>query len=176
MRGVFTGFDSAWGAGNTGAICDLVLKEDGELLLQEDQPIAANWDQAVDHAGRFPDATIHIWAIDQPICVVNESGCRPVEADLARALMAGFGCGAHSSNLSNPCWGWGARIWNLLRELAANGYRHNPMAVPQAKDGQYFFECYLHPAIVGLFDLDRILKYKVRHRDAPAWQQLLGLL
>ena len=47
---------------------------------------------------------LDIWAIDQPVCVANESGCRPVEADLARSLMADFGCGAHSSNLSNPCW------------------------------------------------------------------------
>jgi predicted RNase H-like nuclease len=176
MRAVFTGFDSAWGASNTGAICELVLQDDGSLLLQKDQPVSANWNNAIDRVGRKADATLDIWAIDQPICVANESGCRPVEADLAEALMGDFGCGAHSSNLSNPCWTASARIWDLLRTLAANGYRHSPMAIPAEDRGRHYFECYPHPAIVGLFDLDHILKYKVRHRDGSAWQQMVRLL
>jgi predicted RNase H-like nuclease len=176
MRAVFTGFDSAWGASNTGAICELVLQDNGSLLLQKDQPVSANWTNAIDRAGRKAVGAVEIWAIDQPICVANESGCRPVEADLARALMADFGCGAHSSNLSNPCWVPGARIWDLLRKLAENGYCHNPMRIPAAEDGRHYFECYPHPAIVGLFDLDHILKYKIRRRTARAWQQLLRLL
>ena len=176
MRSVFTGFDSAWGTHNTGAICELVLQDDGGLLLQGDQPVSANWDMAIDRAGRKTDGALDIWAIDQPICVANESGCRPVEADLARALMADFGCGAHSSNLTNPCWTPTARIWDLQRTFASNEYCHNPMAIPEAKRGRHYFECYPHPAIVGLFDLDRILKYKVRHGDRSAWLRLVRLL
>ena len=176
MSVVFTGFDSAWGASNTGAICELVLQNDGDLLLHGNHPIAANWDQAIDRVRRTEHSTLCVWAIDQPICVVNESGCRPVEADLARAVMADFGCGAHSSNLSNPCWRSGARIWDLLSMLAQKGYSHNPMAIPTAKGGRHYFECYPHPAIVGLFDLDHVLKYKVRHRDSGAWRRLLRLL
>ena len=176
MRAMFTGFDSAWGAGNTGALCELLLQDDGALLLQKGEPSSATWDYAVGRAGREADSTVSVWAIDQPLCVANESGCRPVEADLARALMADFGCGAHSSNLSNPCWTVGARIWDLLRTLAVKGYRHEPMAVPAAKEGWYYFECYPHPAILGLFDLDHILKYKVRHRNGRAWQQLVQFL
>ncbi len=176
MRAVFTGFDSAWGAGNKGAICELVLREDGALWLRKDYPIAASWNEAIDLVGRTEDAELRIWAVDQPLCVVNESGCRPVEADLARALMKEFDCGAYPSNVSNPCWTSGARIWDLLRELVANGYRHNPMAIPEAEDGRHYFECYPHPAVIGLFDLDHILKYKVGRRDVLAWQQLLELL
>ena len=176
MRVVFIGYDSAWGASNTSAICELVLQDDGSLLLQKDHPVSVNWNDAIGRAGRNADDVLNIWAIDQPICVANESGCRPVEADLARALMADFGCGAHSSNLSNPCWTPSARIWNLLRTLAANGYRHHPMAIPAAQEGLHYFECYPHPAILGLFDLNHILKYKVRHRDRSAWHRLMGLL
>lgn len=176
MRAVFTGFDSAWGERNTGAICELVLQDDGSLLLQNDQPVSANWNAAIAQARRKADAALDIWAIDQPICVVNESGCRPVEVDLARALMADFDCGAHSSNLTNPCWTPNARIWDLQRTLVANEYCHNPMAIPKAEGGRYYFECYPHPAIVGLFDLNHILKYKVRHGDRDAWQQLVRLL
>lgn len=176
MRAVFTGYDSAWGTNNTGAICELVLQDDGTLILQKDHPVSANWNDSIRRVGRIADGVLNIWAIDQPICIANESGCRPVEADLARALMADFGCGAHSSNLSNPCWTARARIWDLLRTLVEKGYRHNPMAIPAAQEGRHYFECYPHPANLGLFDLDHILKYKVRHRDVGAWQQLLRLL
>ena len=176
MRSVFTGFDSAWGTRNPGAICELVLQDNGGLFLQKDHPVSANWNTAIDRTKRKADGALNVWAIDQPLCVANRSGCRPVEADLARALMADFSCGAHSSNLTNPCWTPTARIWDLQRTFASSEYCHNPMAIPQAKRGRHYFECYPHPAIVGLFDLDHILKYKVRHRDRSAWQQLVRLI
>jgi hypothetical protein len=81
-----------------------------------------------------------------------------------------------SANLGNPCWARGARIWDLLRALEGNGYVHDPIAIPSAKEGRYYFECYPHPALLGLFDLDRIIKYKVRHKDADGWRVLIGLL
>ena len=34
----------------------------------------ANWNTAIDRAGREADGALDIWAIDQPICVANESG------------------------------------------------------------------------------------------------------
>ena len=176
MIAVFTGFDSAWAAKNTGAICELVLQDDGSLTLQENHPIPANWDDAIGLVGQEPDGVLNVWAIDQPICVANESGCRPVEADLAKALMADFGCGAHSSNRSNPCWRADAPIWNFITALRRNDFHHHPMAIPAAREGRYYFECYPHPAILGLFDLDHILKYKVHHRNGNDWQELLRLL
>lgn len=176
MRAVFTGFDSAWGAKNTGAICELVLQDNGNLTLRENHPICANWDDAIGRVGQKPDDVLQIWAIDQPICVTNESGCRPVEADIERALMANFQCGAFPANLNNPCWRADARIWDFMRALRQNGYHHHPMAIPAAKAGRYYFECYPHPAILGLFDLDRIPKYKVRHHNGNDWHEFLRLL
>lgn len=171
----FTGFDSAWGAHNSGAICDLVLSEDGSLRLDGD-PVIANWNHAIARAAQIDVADLHVWAIDQPICVRNETGCRPVEQDLARALMAAFGCGAHSSNRHNPCWQRGARIWEFVRALEQNKYLHNPMAVPGARIGRYYFECYPHPALLGVFDLDHIVKYKIRHKNPAEWRRLIDLL
>jgi predicted RNase H-like nuclease len=171
----FSGFDSAWGAHNSGAICDLVLSEDGSLRLDRD-PFVANWDRAIAQAAQPKALGLHVWAVDQPICVQNETGCRLVEQDLARALMADFGCGAHSSNLSNPCWHTGARIWGFVRALEGNNYIHNPMAIPAAKSGRYYLECYPHPALLGMFDLDQIVKYKIRHKSAGEWQRILDLL
>ncbi len=175
MQAMFTGFDSAWGAENSGAICDLVLQEDGSLQL-DGVPVAANWDQALDRAKQDKGMDLHIWAVDQPLCVQNETGCRPVERGLARALMAGFGCGAFPANLGNPCWAPGARIWDFLWMLKKNGYVHNPMTIPSAKKGRYYFECYPHPALLGLFDLHRIIKYKVRHKRPDEWRRLIGHL
>jgi predicted RNase H-like nuclease len=171
---IFSGFDSAWGARNSGAICHLVLGEDGSLQLDSD-PVIANWDYAIAQAAQT-EADLHVWAIDQPICVRNPTGCRPVEQDLARALMAAFGCGAHSSNLGNPCWQPGARIWEFIHALEENHYGHNPMAIPAARRGRYYFECYPHPALLGIFNLEKILKYKVHQKNQADWISIIGLL
>jgi predicted RNase H-like nuclease len=141
----------------------LLLNNDGSLRLDRD-PVIANWDDAIARSSHVV-ADLHVWAIDQPICVWNETGCRPVEQDLARALMADFGSGAHSSNLRNPCWQRGARVWEFIRALDSNKCLHNPMAVPGAKIGRCYFECYPHPALLGVFDLDQIVKYKIRHKN-----------
>ncbi len=175
MQATFTGFDSAWAANNSGAICDLALQDDGSLELVFD-PEGSGWDQALERAEQEKSGDLRVWAIDQPICVRNQSGCRSVERDLARALMADFACGAHSSNLGNPCWARDAKIWSFLHALEENNYVHIPMSIPGAQNGHYYFECYPHPALLGLFDLDRIVKYKVRHRDAGEWRKLIGLL
>jgi hypothetical protein len=48
---IFSGFDSAWGARNSGAICDLLLNADGSLVLAGD-PVVASWDYAVAQASQ----------------------------------------------------------------------------------------------------------------------------
>jgi predicted RNase H-like nuclease len=70
MQAVFTGFDSAWGAENTGAICDLVLLEDGSLHLTS-EPARANWASALVRARQDIHADLHVWAIDQPLLVLS---------------------------------------------------------------------------------------------------------
>jgi predicted RNase H-like nuclease len=171
----FSGFDSAWGTKNSGAICDLLLNADGSLRLAGD-PVIASWDHAIAQASQVTAAEMRVWAVDQPLCVRNAAESRPVERDLQRALMAGFGCGAYSSNLGNPCWQPGARIWDFVQALDENGYLQNPMAIPAATSGRYYFECYPHPALLGLFDLDHIIKYKVHHRNKDEWRRIIDLL
>ena len=175
MSAVFSGFDSAWSAANSGAICDLALSEDGSLRFAAD-PVVANWDYALARASHEVDVDLHIWAVDQPLVVRNNESCRPVERGLASALMADFGCGAHSSNLSMLAWSERAPIWEFLRLLQSRNYLHDPMAIPGAASGRFYFECYPHPAILGLFKLGRILKYKVDHRSQDDWRTLVGLL
>jgi hypothetical protein len=60
--------------------------------------------------------------------------------------------------------------------LEENDYGHNPMAIPAAKRGRYYFECYPHPALLGIFDLDKILKYKIHQKNPAEWLRIIGLL
>ncbi len=90
--------------------------------------------------------------------------------------MADFGCGAHLSNLGIAAWSDGAAIWKFLRVLQSRNYHQSPMAIPGATSGRFYLECYPHPAILGLFDLRRILKYKVDRKSPDDWRTLVGLL
>src|SRR2546426_1844444 len=171
---VFTGFDSAWGRRNKGALCHLALRRDGALEFIA-PPDTSAWNDATAWARRATWES-HVVAIDQGLVVRDATGMRPVERKLAKALMKDFKCGAHASNTSNPCYGPAAGIWDFVEVLEGGGYQQTPMAIAERAAGSFYFECFPHPALLGLFDLDGILKYKVRHRDPFSWQQLLELL
>lgn len=171
MLAIFTGFDSAWYPGKTGAICDLVLE--GDLFRIAAPPIPATWDCALSRLRQRAEVDLSVWAIDQPLVVSNEHGCRPVDVDLMRALMRDFQVGAHTANLHRPPWEPGAPIWQFLRMLEEAGYRQDPVAVPHSRSGRFYFECYPHPALIGLFDLDRMLKYKKRSHNQDDWVRLV---
>jgi hypothetical protein len=64
----------------------------------------------------------------------------------------------------------------FLRSLSNYGYRHEPMAIPNATEGKFYLECYPHPALLGLFSLQRTLQYKIHHGDAAAWQSVISLI
>jgi predicted RNase H-like nuclease len=174
MQAVFTGFDSAWGTAKSGALCNLLLVDDSLRLPSE--PAQTVWASALNRARQKLAVDLQVWAIDQPLLVSNAKGCRPVERDLARALMGDFGCGAHSSNRNMASFAEDAPVWALLSVLQEEGYLHNPMAIPSARAGRFYFECYPHPAVIGLFDLDRILQYKVHHSNQADWQRLIRLV
>jgi predicted RNase H-like nuclease len=174
MEAIFSGFDSAWGPINRGAICNLNLQEDGSLLLTSLNP--ATWDSAIEEAGRPSSADLHVWVIDQATCVRNGWGCRPVERDLGMAIGKSFGFVPHSSNRLSKCWTPGAGIWNFLKVLQSKGYVEEPMSVPGATSGRFIFESYPHPAMLGLFDLDTILGYKVHKKEPAEWTRTVRLI
>src|ERR1019366_6605462 len=116
----------------------------------------------------------HLLAIDQPLVVPNESGSRPVDVTIARALMGQYAVGAHAANRANPCFGDGAGIWPLLDGLGARGYRQVPDAAGLREQGKYFFECYPNLALVGWLDV--LPRYKIRHGDREAWGRVVAFL
>lgn len=164
----FTGFDSAWGGSKKGAVCDLISAGGSEPLRIEKLQAGVTWDDALRLLVRA-EAEHHVIAIDQGLVVPNAKGQRPVERDLAKALMRDFKLGAHSSNTSNACYGRDAGIWRLVAALEAAGYEHYPMAVADQCAGRFYFECYPHPAWIGLFDLPSTLQYKVTKKNKTDW-------
>jgi predicted RNase H-like nuclease len=181
MEILFTGFDSAWGGRLTGAICHLAgeVTDGGLKLSVREPPMSVDWPEAVSQSRTWSaQSANHVVSIDQGLVVPNPTGMRPVERLLASALMGRFECGAHSSNYGNAaCYGPTAGIWEFIESLEGQGYRHEPTAVTTSRPkGRFFFECYPHPALISLFNLNRTLPYKVSRRNIAGWRQLLGHL
>jgi predicted RNase H-like nuclease len=171
-----TGFDSAWGGTQRGALCDLWIdKATGKLEINE-PPIAVTWSDAVHRLKGYSLQDHHVLAIDQGLVVPNQDGMRPVERLLAKALGA-MQCSAYPSNRGNKsCYGPKAGIWSFQRKLGECGYVHKPMFIPGSVIGRFYFECYPHPAIIALLKRTSVLKHKCRHRIQSDWQDLVGYL
>ena len=111
-----------------------------------------------------------VWvAIDAPLVVRNETGQRPVDRLVTRQY-GRFDAGAHSANLKQLKHD--VRAATLVGLLAARGVRQlDEVTLPPQAGGSWAFETYPHPAMVELFGLDRIIKYK----KGRVWQKREGL-
>lgn len=76
----------------------------------------------------------------------------------------------------NTCYGPNAGIWDFLDELDRRDYRQDPMAVADKQAGRFYFECYPHPALIGLFRLETALRYKKTNGTLTSWNKLCDLL
>ena len=101
-------------------------------------------------------------AIDAPLTVPNQTGRRLGETEL-NAVFARFHAGAHPANRQRLSGYNGGTIRGeeLLNRLATLGIRHDPVIAPRQPTRQAF-EAYPHPAMVVLFQLNRVLKYKAK--------------
>lgn len=148
----YCGIDLAWSARNASGIA--VVDGAGRLL----ESATVTTDDAI--ASWLAPHRSHpsVIAVDAPLVVPNKTGSRPVEAELSRAFRSAD-AGALPSNrgqvLFNPPRG---------ETLAARfGWRIST-ARPSSGDGAppACIEVYPHPAMVGLFGLDRVIPYKAR--------------
>jgi predicted RNase H-like nuclease len=182
MTFIVAGFDSAWGSTNKGAVAFLTLGTGGKVGIQR-PPETVSWNSAADV---LCEAKPSLIAIDQPLVVRNATAFRPLERFLAEKLYSAH-CAAYPANLTGvytkPLFGDDAPIWKLLENLESNGYVHDPYGVrgianrnSGMSNCRAYFECYPHLGILGLSGRNMILKYKVRHRCAEDWNELLTLL
>lgn len=146
---VHIGIDLAWGlaSGRTGVaavdssgayVASATLRTDDEII---------EWVDRITSGGG-----LGVVAIDAPIVVPNATGRRDCEQEI-HAHFGRFDAGAHSTNRSKATMD-PPRAEDLVRRL---GLAFDP--AQQERNG-LAIEVYPHPAMVGLWDLDLILKYK----------------
>lgn len=149
----FLGIDLGWRSQPSGLCC--LDWEDEALRLRSLQRLDAfadilAWvDQSV---GRQANAVI---AVDAPTLIANPTGMRLADR-LTHRYFGRYHAGCYPANLASP---FAERTVGFGLSLEARGFVHAPTLQPQ-QAGRYQIEVFPHPAIVHLFGLERILKYK----------------
>ncbi|PYF98908.1 Predicted nuclease (RNAse H fold) [Georgenia satyanarayanai] len=142
------GIDLAW---NTRRRTGLAAVDDAGALVASGSAVS---DAEIDDwLGALPAPVLTV-AIDAPLVVPNATGMRECERLVGRAY-GRYDASCHASNRSIPYFD-PPRAWTLA---ARHGWATDPshqgsVAAPAA------VEVYPHAAMVGLFGLGRILKYK----------------
>jgi predicted RNase H-like nuclease len=158
----FLGIDLGWSSSPSGLCC--LEFQNGSLSLQDlrrEDSISAkrssehtsdilNW---IDNC--VPDNQAGIIAVDAPTLIPNQTGMRLPDR-LAHQYFGRYHAGCYPANLHRP---FAARTVGFGLSLEARGFHHAPTIEPQ-KPGRYQIEVFPHPAMIHLFGLNQILKYK----------------
>ena len=149
----FIGIDLGWKSQPSG-LCYLELI-DGKLELQDldRKDSIADILAWVDNCVKENYSAIV--AVDAPTLIPNATGSR-LPDKLTHKHFGKYHAGCYPANLNLP---FAQRTVNFGLELESRGFLHAPTMEAQ-KPGRYQIEVFPHPAIVQLFGLGRILKYK----------------
>ena len=149
----FLGIDLGWTSGASGLCCLEWSAECLHLLDLDRQQTTTDILNWVDHwASPTQPAMI---AVDAPTLIPNTTGMR-LPDKLTHKHFRHYHAGCYPANLGRP---FAQRTVEFGLILEARGFAHAPVITPQAL-GRFQIEVYPHPAIVHLFGLTRILKYK----------------
>lgn len=149
----FIGIDLGWTSGASGLCC--LNWSDGQLQLLELNRKQAtvdilnwidNWTAATEPA---------LIAVDAPTLIPNATGMR-LPDKLSHRYFHRYHAGCYPANRQRP---FAQRTIEFGLSLEARGFIHAPQITPKTL-GRYQIEVFPHPAIVHLFGLNRILKYK----------------
>ena len=144
----YLGIDLAWGERNVTGLA--ALESSGRLIASGS---VRSDDEIANFVEQYTPGEV-VAAIDAPLVVPNASGRRECEA-LLQADFGRYDAGAHSSNRSHA-WFDPPRGATLVARF---GWEMDPEVAP-ASGTSVAIEVYPHPAMVTLFDLDRVLPYK----------------
>lgn len=156
----FIGIDLGWARKNPSGVAALRGTRAGAevmevSLLQTDDAI---YEFIERHAGDGPA----IVAIDAPLRVPNTTGMRLADREISRAFRP-YHAGAYPANRSLPVFREGVRGEDLVSALQARGFVHTDQIEP-GQPVRQVVEVYPHPALVAIFNLERILRYKYKRR------------
>lgn len=162
-RHYFLGIDLAWSSRNPTGLAALQWNGAEATLVEPLPTVLAYTNEEI--AFYIKNIAPHggvVVAIDAPLTVPNQTGRRPGETELNK-VFARFHAGAHPANRTRLADYNGGKVRGeeLLLLLSSLDIRHDPVIVPR-KQTRQAFETYPHPAMVTLFRLDRILKYKAK--------------
>lgn len=114
----------------------------------------ASCSAVLDYVNEHATASTFV-AIDAPLIINNQKGQRRCETLISKRYAGRHGS-CHSSNLSQYLQ---ATSVHLAAQLISRGFRHAPdLAHPENQ--RVMLEVYPHPALLELFRLPRIIKYK----------------
>ena len=149
----FVGVDLGWRSGETGLACltwqDQRLQLQAVTRHQEIDDILGWIDQVL------PAPDLGLVAVDAPTLIPNETGTR-LSDRLTHQYFGKYHAGCYPANLSRP---FAERTVGFGESLEDRGFMHAPSITVQ-QPGRYQIEVFPHPAMVNLFQLSVILKYK----------------
>ena len=157
MSVYFIGVDLAWSSKRKTGVASGVGNEEGMTvgevyLLKEDEEIVGFIEDKLKRGHVFV-------AIDAPLIVPNEKGKRRAEEEIQKFFYREKAV-AHPSNRKRLISTCGRiRGEDIARMLEDIGIEHNPI-IKRFERSKKFFEVFPHPAIVKIFGLDEIIKYK----------------
>lgn len=164
----FIGVDLAWSPRNLSGVAVIQGGIQGGTVIHQ-ECLSTNQEilsYIQDHAQDNPA----IVAIDAPLTVPNQTGSRPGEKELAQVFRS-YHAGAHPSNRQRLTFDGEIRGESLVTHLQKKGFIHAPMIEAQNPVRQVI-EVFPHSAMVSIFHLNRILKYKQKPKRSleERWQ------
>lgn len=149
----FIGVDLGWQSQPSG-LCCLSWQNDGLRLLALDR-LADPADVLSWIDTWIAPTESGLIAVDAPTLISNSTGMRLVDR-LAHKYFGRYHAGCYPANLGRP---FAQRTVGFGQSLLERGFVHAPSLIPH-QSGRFQIEVFPHPAIVHLFGLSRILKYK----------------
>lgn len=160
----FLGIDLGWQTGATGVCCLQLIGDTLSLVALDRLPThtdVLNW-TTTQAPGNVPAMV----AVDAPTIIPNPTGMRQPDR-LAHRYFGKYHAGCYPANQAAT---FAPGLVAFGQALGDQGFCHAPALEPQ-QPGRYQIEFFPHPAMVHLFGLDRILKYK-KGRIAQRRQEL----
>ncbi len=149
----FLGIDLGWTSGPSG-LCCLAWEGKALVLVDLDRRQATDailaWVDTWAPAGQPAGV-----AVDAPTIIPNRTGMRLPDR-LTHSYFHRYHAGCYPANWGRP---FAARTVAFGQELANRQFRHGTEMTPREQD-RWQIEVFPHPAVVHLFNLEKILKYK----------------
>ncbi len=171
------GIDLAWSPRNLSGLA--TLRGDQQKADLIDVRLVLTDQEIVEYVSEQAGSGTVIIAVDAPLWVPNQTGRRPAEAEIAQVFRR-FQAGAHPANRGLLTYDGVIRGEVLVTALADLGIEHQAQ-IEAGIAVRQVIEVFPHAAMVGIFGLDRILRYKAkpkrtREERLQEWRRYQDLL